>query len=142
MLKKIEALRTKPKYIRNRYAFWVALCVTAGIAATWVLHIPAVFTENNTSQEKPQEDVGSSFTHTLNEITSNFKNMVGNMRTTVEYTQDTETSDTQEVSSPDLIDLDALIASSSTRTSATTSDIATSSPSTERTQRDLNLPDL
>jgi len=39
MLKKIESLRTKPKEVRNRYAFWSAFGFTAIIAVFWVASV-------------------------------------------------------------------------------------------------------
>ena len=41
MISKIESLRKKPKEVRNRYAFWTALCFTMVIAGFWLMSMPA-----------------------------------------------------------------------------------------------------
>lgn len=43
MLKKIESIRKKPKEVRNRYAFWVALGCTALVSVFWLTGISSRF---------------------------------------------------------------------------------------------------
>lgn len=105
MLKKIESLRKQPKHVRNRYAFWIALLVTLVIVTFWTTTLPARFSSENTMAEQDSE---GGLSQDLGEISVRFKEMMGNMWSSVEYVQETE-----EPSPSNLLDLDALLASSS-----------------------------
>jgi hypothetical protein len=41
MIEKIEALREKPRHVRNLYAFWIALSITLVIVGIWSMTLPA-----------------------------------------------------------------------------------------------------
>jgi hypothetical protein len=43
MFTKLEALRKKPKHVRDRYAFWFASLATFCIAGVWATTLPAKF---------------------------------------------------------------------------------------------------
>ena len=40
MLDRLEKLRAKPKHVRDRYAFWVAVGVTLCVVGVWVTTLP------------------------------------------------------------------------------------------------------
>jgi len=57
MLRKLEKLRTQPKDVRNRYAFWYAFLFTAVIAVFWLSTMPArvgVLSINEPPREKAE----------------------------------------------------------------------------------------
>jgi len=133
MLNKLEALRQKPKQLRNRYAFWTSLCVTLVIAAVWGTQLPDRFTTTSESDFEVSEESGSSFVHTLGEVISSFKSTLGNFRGTIEYAQET---DTQKEKQPKMIDLRALVASS---TVAKKTEVLSSTTQTVQPKKDATL---
>lgn len=64
LIEKIEALRKKPKAVRNRYAFSIALSTTLLIAIVWAVGVPARFDrvvmvneETNNNREEVSEQL-------------------------------------------------------------------------------------
>jgi hypothetical protein len=140
MLKQIEALRKQPIHIRNRYAFWIALSTTLVIAFFWGLQLPNKLSVEG--KDTVAEDTsGSSFIHTLGEITSNFKNTLRNVGSTASYQR--KASDTEEVEPSNTLDLQALVsaAAKAKKNEATTSAIVATSSHTVQFQK-LTLPPL
>lgn len=109
MLDKIEALRTEPKHIRNRYAFWLALLVTLVIAFFWVMSIPTKLSQSDPQTQKHENEQGS-FSRTLGEIKVRVMEIVSSMRTRVEYVQEEKAPVEENIHT---LDLRALVASSS-----------------------------
>lgn len=109
MLNKIEAMRKKPKHVRNRHAFWIALCVTLLIALFWITTLPARFAppQETGEIEQAREEMGN-FSRSAKELFSRAFSAVASLRSTLEDTQETATSSRQT------LDLDALVASSTT----------------------------
>jgi cytoskeletal protein RodZ len=105
MLKKIESLREKPKAVRNRYAFGIALVCTGVIALVWATTLPSrlVTQEDPELVASAQEDV-SYFSKAFSEVFSRAGEVVNTIRA-----QRYEKTD----SAPQTIDLAALVASSS-----------------------------
>lgn len=106
MLDYIEALRTKPDYIRKRYAFAIAFCVTLIIAGVWTnatikRFAPVAVTVVAT------EDTQSSFSRTFRDFRSYLHAAVVAFKPTVEYVKEEPV-----VSKVNRLDLDALVASS------------------------------
>jgi hypothetical protein len=116
MLDKIELLRKQPKHIRNRYAFWIAFSITLLIALIWILLLSAQLSSKNTVPQEHTDEAGS-FSRTLSDITLRFKDIFAQMRTRVEYIKEEQTS---KGTKPDVIDLNALVASSTMRKSTST----------------------
>lgn len=56
MIEKIESLRKKPPHVRNRYAFWIALCLTTLIVIFWATTLPGRFASIE-SKAANQKDV-------------------------------------------------------------------------------------
>ncbi len=158
MLKKIESLRTKPKHIRNRYAFWLALSVTLSIALVWGAHVPSRFIGEEAAVVVVADQSGSSFVRTFGKIIADFKTTMQSVQGAVEYEQDPPV---HEAVATKKIDLDALVASSThnkniptqaTQTPSTTAstsvnvetetDEVTATTSYSGKPLELNLPDL
>lgn len=84
MLKKIEALRKKPKEVRNRYAFSVALLVTTIILVVWGSTLPARLAPESVevaAQEKTEESsfqkYKEAFSSLLSRTAEQFSAIVG-----------------------------------------------------------------
>lgn len=136
MLDKIESLRTKPKQVKNQYAFWIAFTVTALIALAWAFTLPGRF-RNELVLPQEHENEPGSFKMTLTDILSNIKASFTQMHTTVEYVKD---GNPKADTDANTLDLDALYASSSSEqdTSLTTPQMqasSTASSSTTTTNR-------
>ena len=82
MLKKIEALRKKPKNIRNRYAFWIATIATLVVVVVWGTTLPTRFaqTAENTSTSAGLDEFGNA----LGEISSNLSDTLNSVRSQAE----------------------------------------------------------
>lgn len=100
MLKKIESLRNRPKEVRKRYAFWIALSFTSVVVFFWLMSAPsrlAVLTEVS-EIEKTQGGLSRTFSGVRESLTgsiSDFRNA------TDEVTEDTvpeKDSDTIDIS--------------------------------------------
>jgi hypothetical protein len=134
MLKKIEALRNQPKHIRNRYAFWTALLITACIALVWTLSIPARFENEEVTVTQTNETPGV-FSRSFGDMRDAVSTYIDTMRYRVEYKSD----EVSESNSPYTLDLQALVASSTiftepeTIVKISTSTHATSTPPTSAT---------
>ncbi len=109
MLDKIESLRKQPKHVRNRYAFWIALSITLLIALLWALTISARLSPADKVPQEHADDAGS-FSRTLRDITQRVKEALAEVRTQVKYESEEQGP---EIDKPEIIDLNALIASSS-----------------------------
>lgn len=75
MIEKIEALRKKPRHVRNRYAFWIALLITLVIVGVWSLTLPSRISNiEGTQAEVPEaESSASSISKNLNSAFSRMK---------------------------------------------------------------------
>lgn len=109
MLRKIEALRKQPKHVRNRYAFWIALCATGVIALVWSLSLPARFADESTAKVASDSGEVGTFKRTLQKIGALTVENLKQMRASIEYTKEDQGVSTTSV---ETIDLDALFASS------------------------------
>jgi hypothetical protein len=58
MLRKLEKLRTQPKDVRNRYAFWYAFLFTAVIAVFWLSTMPARVGVLSTNEPQREKEAG------------------------------------------------------------------------------------
>jgi hypothetical protein len=126
MLDKIEALRKEPVHVRNRYAFWVAFCVTLLIALVWALSLPSRFA---TQQEVPEEIVITDETSRMGAV---FASAVLRLREIVDtFRSSTQEGDIATSSDKEELDFKALIASSTEkRRSAETGTSTASSTAT------------
>jgi hypothetical protein len=59
LIRFFSSVRKKPKEVRNQYAFWIALTVTAFIAVPWFFGLPGQLASNQFSAES--EPIFSSF---------------------------------------------------------------------------------
>ncbi|MCF7815580.1 MAG: hypothetical protein K9M10_02380 [Candidatus Pacebacteria bacterium] len=84
----LKHIQSKPREIKTRYAFFVAILVTGIIGSVWVSTVPARFSNNTIQQEEKTE----SKNNPLVDIFSTAKTQFGNI---IEATKDTETSTTQ-----------------------------------------------
>ncbi len=116
MLDKIESLRKQPKHIRNRYAFWIAFSITLFIALIWTLMFSVQLSSKNTVPQEHADEAGS-FSRTLNDITLRFKDIFAQMRTRVEYIREEQTP---KIDTSKVLDLNALVASSTMKKSTST----------------------
>jgi len=76
MLKKIESLRTKPKEVRNRYAFWFAFSFTAMIAVFWLVSLPSrlgVLTDLNS---EPKMEIEGGVSRSFSDLRASIANGV------------------------------------------------------------------
>jgi hypothetical protein len=111
MIEKIEALRKKPRHVRNRYAFWVAVLITLVIVGVWSLTLPARIShiEGVQAEKLEEENDLSEISRTLGSVFSRAKNafsMIGNQASST-------SSSTQDVPVRQDLDFKALLASSS-----------------------------
>lgn len=81
MLSKIEALRKKPKYVRNMYAFWGAVGATSVIALVWATTLPSRV-DVLADQEGVREEV-SGFSAFVRDISASVQTSVANIRSGV-----------------------------------------------------------
>jgi hypothetical protein len=101
----LEQLRQKPKHVRVQYAFWTALSVTALIFLLW-----GWSTLSRLAPQTPEvgTEVESSFFSQLSGFFMKVQSIPTLFKGTIEYENKVE--DTPE--HPTVIDLDALVASS------------------------------
>jgi hypothetical protein len=106
ILRKIEALRLQPKYIRVRYAFTLSFLITFCIGVVWSY---ALFVKLNPAQEETVvvEDVPSSLSRFLGNLRDSLYGTTLLFKPTTEYVREEE----KKPQTPTL-DLDALFASS------------------------------
>lgn len=109
MLRKIEALRTQPKHVRNRYAFWTALFLTACIALIWTISIPARFESDDVNEAQTATPPGV-ISRSFGDMRTAIATYIDNMRYRVEYKSDNQDDGQSSVYT---LDLQALVASSS-----------------------------
>ncbi len=76
MLKQIEHIRKKPKEVRNRYAFGLALAISIIIFIFWLVSLPARLTVI-TSQEDVEE-VQGGFSRSVSNITDSVSGIWNN----------------------------------------------------------------
>ena len=74
LLRFIEQLRTKPKDVRNRYAFVVASGTTAIIAILWMLTLPAHFAEDEVVATSDTDGILTRFFEEARTNTANIFN--------------------------------------------------------------------
>jgi hypothetical protein len=101
----LETIRKKPKQVRSQYAFWGAALCTLCIAIFWGFSIKDLFTKE--VAEEVQKETESSFWAESKELFSSIGNLRYLFYGTIEYK-----APTQEVPRQQMIDLNALIASS------------------------------
>lgn len=116
----LEELRKKPLFLKEAYAFWGAVAVTALIAAVWLVNLSARFSETASS---PSSVSGSS---------SAFGQFFGQLKSNITASWQQRTSPADSVSADQDDEAAALTAASSTDTpvSATAIIIATTSART------------
>jgi len=83
MLRHIEALREKPKAVRNHYAFTIALSVTLLIVAVWAISLPARLAFEEPIITKAA-DTGPSFSEQLSDINTFFGQGLEDIKTQAE----------------------------------------------------------
>ena len=118
MLDKIETLRTRPKHVRNQYAFWIALSLTAAIAFFWVLSLPSRFA-SAIPQDVGHTDQAGIFSRNITSIKESLVELFTSFNTHANYTK--------PVATPKRVDLNALIASSSIEEATNTQEMAATS---------------
>jgi hypothetical protein len=70
MLRKIEQLRTQPKHVRNRHAFYGAALFTAVVAGFWAVSLPAQLVLPEPMVEENPNDETGGFARALQDIKS------------------------------------------------------------------------
>ncbi len=101
MLRKIEELRKKPKYVRDRYAFWGAFLFTALIVVFYVLSIPARF--GVLTGVSPVEKTEGGFSRVFSDMKASVIQAVAPERSTVMSSPNTSSS-TEDDSNENIID--------------------------------------
>jgi hypothetical protein len=76
MLKKIESLRTKPKEVRNRYAFWCAFGFTAVVAVFWLVSVPSQLLVFSNVEEVPSPEVEGGISRSMSDLRASVANGV------------------------------------------------------------------
>ncbi len=110
MLDKIESLRKEPVHVRNRYAFWVAFCVTLIIAIIWGISLPSRLAQEQVPLEQEPEVVED--VSRLGELLTNAGNRFAEI---IQSFRSTPVADTQATTTKEQIDFAELIASSTER---------------------------
>jgi cytoskeletal protein RodZ len=124
----LDRLRQKPRHVRSLYAFWIALVFTGVVGFFWLLSLQDMFvTAPDVATEITQTE--SSFWSQAKELFMSVRGIPTAFDGTIEYTQDTQPSDTP--TRPQTLDLNALIASSSAQNIVPT---PTTTPTTTNTQ--------
>jgi hypothetical protein len=129
MLKKIEALRKQPKYIRNRYAFWSALGVTLLIVSIWALTIPARFSSTDIVEDQNQNDL-SVFAQKISDVIQSSIETMTTAKSNVEYAREEPPTENTE----NTLDFETMFATSSAEKNATSTQQGTSTIKTETSQ--------
>ncbi|MFM2414723.1 MAG: hypothetical protein RI911_416 [Candidatus Parcubacteria bacterium] len=127
----LEKLRKKPKHVRSQYAFWTALVFTLLIATVWVIQVPGKLLKENTqvAAVATVEAHESSFSKTFSKTIQGAKTYLQNIGKNAEYVRvQTE----EEYRAENIIDLNALVASSSKakQMKANNTEVSTTSTST------------
>jgi type II secretory pathway component PulC len=104
ILRKIEALRLQPKYIRVRYAFTLSFFITFFIAAIWLY---TVFDKFEPEEATEVVEVDSSLSRFLGDMKESLIARIQLLKPTTEYVRQPAV----ESKTPQL-DLDAIVASS------------------------------
>jgi hypothetical protein len=117
MIEKIEALRKEPRHVRNRYAFAIALSVTAAIAIMWAVTLPSRFAPEEEAAQ-PAENSGSSFMRELSGIARSIHESFSGLTV--------ENSASSTPQKDDAIDFRSYLASSTSAEPATAQETASS----------------
>lgn len=96
MLRKIESLRKQPKQVRNRYAFWVALSVTAVITLVWVITLPDKISDFEVGVSDDTRNELSTFANVINDIKGNVVESFADLRDAGEEVATTTPSSTTQ----------------------------------------------
>ena len=75
----LEDIRKKPKPVRDQYAFFSALAITAVIAGVWALSIPARFSETAISADGIEEQTGA-FSKYFGELKDGAANVIDSIK--------------------------------------------------------------
>lgn len=124
MLKKIEALRKKPKYVRDRFALTGAVSVTALIAVLWLVSLPAQFSE--APEVSFKNDTEGGFSRALSDIQGQFANALGGLTDSFDSLQEQSTTSLEvgvSTSSQYELDIDSMFTNTSlSKTSTSTNE--------------------
>jgi|GEM_PF-1021238 len=143
LLTKIESLRTKPVSVRNRYAFWGALAVTALITVLWLTTLPARFDDAVALQKEAQAESDSSFAAPFARMRETVSGALGSLKQQLGALSEEESA--APAKDPNMLDFEAMVASSSERVyeefgeapvaTSSTSTVATSTATSSRSTR-------
>lgn len=98
LIEKIEALRKRPKEVRNQYAFVISIVVTAVVAFGWLLTLPDRVSVPS-GEEFINIDTQSGSMRALSDIKSKFTEMFSSMGASLSNNQPTTTLDVSSESS-------------------------------------------
>lgn len=110
LLSKIESLRTKPVTVRNRYAFWGALIFTLLVAVFWLTTLPARFDDTRQLQEQASAQPDPSIVGPFVRMRESVSGALGSIKEQLSALSKETTAPTS--ADPDLLDFEAMIASS------------------------------
>jgi hypothetical protein len=108
----LEELRKKPRALKEAYALWGSLALTALVALVWTVSLPTRFSETDALQVSGETQAAGAFSQFLNQIKTNVSETWNQGKTAV--------SGLESMSSPDQ--------STSTPASTASTTTTTSSP--------------
>lgn len=104
----LENLRRKPKAVRNRYAFYVAVTVTIFVVSGWAVTVPTRFdSEAFTNQQRDNNN--GSFSRALADIQNQMSTVVSSLQAALPVATSTE-SEKSATDERFTIDIDAMFA--------------------------------
>lgn len=138
LLSKIEDLRTQPVSVRNRYAFLIALTLTLVIVVLWATTLPSrlnndVIAESDAQQREPEVGIGESFGIFANDMKEKLSEV------TSQFRQADVATGTPTTTPSNVLDIEALLASSSER-ALLEEQLASSTPETIATTTATSSP--
>ena len=97
LFKILDKIRTKPKTVRNQYAFGVASVFTAILVVIWSLSLPAKFSDVNMAIK--EDNNGIPFSGLLAQFKNKFNDAKKSVATVLQATSSTTATTTIKISS-------------------------------------------
>jgi len=98
LFKILDKIRTKPKTVRNQYAFGIASVFTAILVVIWSLSLPAKFSDVNMAIKK-EDNNGIPFSGLLAQFKNKFNDAKKSVATVLQATSSTTATTTIKISS-------------------------------------------
>jgi len=97
LFKILDKIRTKPKMVRNQYAFGIASIFTAILVMIWSLSLPAKFSDINMAIKK-EDNNGIPFSGLLAQFKNKFGDAKKSVATVLQATSSTTATTTIKIS--------------------------------------------